>query len=319
MRQSVLVGPRQSRVEEVPVPTVGREDVLVRVKACGVCASELHSWMDPDGSYPTVLGHEVAGEVVATGDEVTDIRVGMPVTGLFHRGYGEYVAAHRNSVLPIPSGLDYSLALGEPLGCIISGARRTRVEPGDTVALVGLGFMGLLMLQAVRLKGPKRIIAIDVRTEALKAALDLGADEALLPEEVGDSLKLIRWDQLGRNHGVDVAIEASGTQPGLTLAGQMVREHGVLSIVGYHQGGDRQVDMELWNWKALDVTNAHERRFAYLMDCMRRGLDLVSTGKIDMAPLVTHRFSLYHVDDAFAALLAKPAGFRKAIVVPDAR
>jgi threonine dehydrogenase-like Zn-dependent dehydrogenase len=113
---------------------------------------------------------------------------------------------------------------------------------------------------------------------------------------------------------VDVAIEASGTQAGLTLAGQMAREHGVLAILGYHQGGPRQVDMELWNWKALEVLNAHERRAGYQMDCMRRGLTLLAAGKLQTAPLVTHRFGLDQVDDAFRALLTKPAGFVKAVI-----
>jgi len=188
---------------------------------------------------------------------------------------------------------------------------------GDTVALVGLGFMGLLMLQAVRLKGPAKIIGVDTRTEARKKALLIGADEVLAPDQVTTQLKLTEWSQLGRGCGVDVAFETSGTQGGLTLAGQMPHEHGVLSIVGFHQGGPRQVDMELWNWKALQVINAHERRQDYLMDCMRRGLDLIAAGKLDMASLVTHRFGLDQVDDAFRALLAKPTGFIKATMVID--
>jgi threonine dehydrogenase-like Zn-dependent dehydrogenase len=95
----------------------------------------------------------------------------------------------------------------------------------------------------------------------------------------------------------------------------MVREHGVLSIVGYHQGGRRQVDMELWLWKALEVLSAHERRADYQMDCMRRGLALVAAGKLDMAPLVTHRYELDGVDRAFEALVARPKGFVKGVIV----
>jgi threonine dehydrogenase-like Zn-dependent dehydrogenase len=173
------------------------------------------------------------------------------------------------------------------------------------------------MLQAVRLRGPACIIGLDVREEALALARRLGANKVLTPEQVPDSLKLTSWGQLGGDYGVDVAIEASGTQAGLALAGQMVHEHGVLSILGYHQGGPRQVDVELWNWKALEVLNAHERRADYQMDCMRRGLALLAAGRIEMASLVTHRFGLGQVDEAFQALSTKPSGFVKAVITID--
>jgi threonine dehydrogenase-like Zn-dependent dehydrogenase len=311
------MAPRQSRIQERPMPQVGEADVLVKVKASGVCTSELRGWSGDNGSYPREIGHEVAGEVVAVGERVSKFRPGMAVTGLFHSGFAEFAVARQELVTPVPKGMDLTEALGEPLACILSGARRTLVEMGDTVALVGLGFMGLLMLQAVRLKGPARIIGVDTRPEAREKALLMGADEVLAPDQVAPQLKLTEWSQLGSGCGVDVAIETSGTQGGLTLAGQMPHEHGVLSIVGFHQGGPRQVDMELWNWKALQVINAHERRQDYLMDCMRRGLDLIAAGKLDMASLITHRFGLDQVDDAFRALSAKPTGFIKATMVFD--
>jgi threonine dehydrogenase-like Zn-dependent dehydrogenase len=148
-------------------------------------------------------------------------------------------------------------------------------------------------------------------------ACRLGADVACAPEEVDAKWKLTEWNQLGKGYGVDVAIEASGTQAGLTLAGQMVHEHGMLSLVGYHQGGPRLVDMELWNWKAVDILNAHERRTPYLVECIARGLALVKAGRLDIGMLVTHRFPLECVDEAFAALQTKPDGFVKAVIVPE--
>jgi threonine dehydrogenase-like Zn-dependent dehydrogenase len=125
-------------------------------------------------------------------------------------------------------------------------------------------------------KGCAKLIAIDLRKEARDIALALGGDQAMHPDEVPDSLKLTEWDDQGKGFGVDVAIEASGSQAGLTLAGEMVDTHGVLSILGYHQNGPRSVNMQLWNWKALTVINAHERRVDYQMDCMRRGLELLA-------------------------------------------
>jgi threonine dehydrogenase-like Zn-dependent dehydrogenase len=315
MKQSILTEPQHSVVEERHIPMVGPNDVLVRVRACGVCASELHGWKGDSGPYPREYGHEVAGEVVEIGSQVSVFQPGMPVTGLFPRGYAEFACAPQQYVTAVPDGVALDLALGEPLACVLSGARRTNLELGDSIAVIGLGFMGLLMLQAARLRGPARIIAIDPRPEALEAARMFGADETYSPGDVPEPLKLTEWGHMGKNRGVNVAYECSGTQPGLTLASQMVRDHGVLSLVGWHQGGLREVDVELWNWKAFDVINAHERRLDYLMDCMRRGLALLGAGKLDMASLVSHRFGLAEVDHAFQALVDKPEGFHKAVMV----
>ncbi len=314
MRQAILVAPQQTRLEARPLPSLGPRDVRVRVRACGVCASELHAWQGDSGSYPRELGHEVAGEVMEVGAAVTAVTAGARVTGLFHHGFAEFAVASEEHVTALPDTVSYEAGIGEPIACIISAAERTRVALGDTVAVVGLGFMGLLMLQAIRLKGPARIIAIDLREDVRAAARQLGADVVLHPDEVGDDLRVRRGSL--PDYGVDVAVETTGTQPGLTLASQLVREHGMLSILGYHQGGPRSVDMELWNWKALDVLNAHERRIAYKAECMRRGIALIASGQVVVVPLITHRFGLDAVDDAFHALATKPEGFKKALVVP---
>jgi len=176
--------------------------------------------------------------------------------------------------------------------------------------------MGLLMLQAVRLRGPSRIVAIDVRRDALTMAQRLGAHEVFTPDQLPDRLRVLQRTTMEPGWGVDVAIEASGTQPGLTLAAELVREHGQLSILGYHNevGGRREVNMQLWNWKALDVLNAHDRRLDVKMECVRRGLRLMATGQIDVGALISHRFSLDEIDTAFSALETKLPGFCKAVV-----
>jgi threonine dehydrogenase-like Zn-dependent dehydrogenase len=315
MKQSVIVEPQHSRLEDRTVPDPGPDEVLVRVKTCGVCASELHGWQGDQYPYPREYGHEVAGEVVSVGNQVKSFSPGMRVTGLFFKGFAEYSKTPQEFVAPIPERVSYEEALGEPIACVMSGARRTRIDLGDTVVMVGLGFMGMLMLQAARLRGPAQIIAVDPRREVLESALKMGADEVYMPDQVPERLMLTEWGHLGKDRGADVVFESSGTQAGLTLAGQLVRDHGVLSLVGWHQGGLRQVDVEMWNWKAFDVINAHERRMDYLMECMRRGLALVAAGKLNMAALISHRFPLNAVDDAFRALVEKPPGYHKAVVV----
>ncbi|HLJ59675.1 MAG TPA: zinc-binding dehydrogenase [bacterium] len=315
-RQAVLVGPRRFAVEEGTLRRLGPREVRVRVAICGVCASELPQWKAGPGDGRSELGHEVSGEIVEVGSAVTTVAPGTAVTGLLKPGFSEYATASDDRVASIPPGLNVRDALGEPLACIVSAAARTRVELGDTVAIVGLGFMGLLMLQAIRLRGPSRIVAIDVRRDALTMAQRLGAHEVFTPDQLPDRLRVRQRSTMEPGWGVDVAIEASGTQPGLTLAGELVREHGQLSILGYHNegGGRREVDMQLWNWKALDVLNAHDRRVDVKMECVRRGLRLMAAGQIDVGALISHRFSLDEVDAAFSALETKVAGFCKAVV-----
>ena len=326
MKASVLVGPETSEVKEVPIPPVRKNDVLVRVEACGVCFSEFHSWHgEQEGTeYPRRMGHEPSGVIEQVGEGVDSLKVGQrvtvlptrrgPLTQYVNGAYAEYVVAPQERAALMPEVLTFAEALGEPIACLVSGAERTPVHLADRVAIVGCGFMGLAMLQLVALRGPREIIAVDVRQDALENALRLGADRALLPEEVDPRDKAVAWEQLGQ--GVDVAFEVSGTQAGLTLAGEMVRAHGTLSIVGYHTDGMRTVDVGLWNTKAITVVNAHERRNDTLMRCMQAGLDLIATGKLDMASLVTHTYPLGRVDEAFVAMRDKPQGFIKGVVLP---
>ena len=316
MRYSQLIAPRTSEVVEVPTPDPGPGQVLVRVLASGVCASELHHWADGRPGYPHRFGHEPMGTVVAVGPVVTSIREGDRVTGLFKSAYADLCLASESELLPVPDGVAEESALGEPLACLVNAQRRTPVELADRVAVIGLGYMGLGMLQLLKLRGPSRIVAIDVREEARAAAMALGADESYHPSQLPEVYKLTNFGDWQSERGFDVVVEGSGTQPGLTLAGEMVCAHGVLSILGYHQGGPRQVDVGMWNWKAIDVVNAHVRRRADLMESMRIGLELTTKGLIDLGALVTHRYALDEVDRAYSDLLKKPPGFIKAVVRP---
>jgi threonine dehydrogenase-like Zn-dependent dehydrogenase len=318
MRYSQMIAPQRSEVIESETPEPGPGQVLVRVTTCGVCASELHPWIDGAPPYPRRFGHEPVGVIERVGPGVERFGVGDRVTGLFTGAFGDLAIADEAILLPVPDGLPDERAMGEPLACLVNAARRTPIELADRVALIGLGYMGLGMLQLVKLRGPSRVVAIDVREEARRHALDLGADEALHPGEVPDGYLLTSFGDWDGDRGFDVVVEASGTQPGLTLAGKMVRAHGVLSILGYHQGSERSVDMQMWNWKAIDVVNAHVRRRDDLLESMRIGLELEAAGLIDLGALVTHRFGLDEVDDAFAALRDKPEGFIKAVVRPQA-
>lgn len=317
MRASVLIAPETSEVQELPVPELLPDEVLIRVKTCGVCASELHRW-EHGGTqgFPQRMGHEPAGIVEAVGPQVTRFQVGdrvaalAPGTGAF----ADNIAVTEDRVIPVAAGVTFDAALAEPLGCLVSGLERTTIHVADRVAIVGCGFMGLALLQLVKHRGASEIIAVDVREDALAMARQLGADRAYLPDSVEPSLVCRSADQLGQ--GVDVVFETTGTQAALTLAGDMTRAHGVLSIVGWHVGGLREINLGLWNFKATTIINAHERRMDHLVRYMEAGLQMVAAGKIDMDVLVTHAYRLDNVDQAFADMRSKPAGFVKAVIRP---
>jgi threonine dehydrogenase-like Zn-dependent dehydrogenase len=217
--------------------------------------------------------------------------------------------AEAADLVAIPDGVPSDVALGEPLGCVAEAWRRTPVALGDRVAVVGLGFMGLCMLQMLARSALAGLVAVDLRADARAFAADLGADVVLHPDAVDDDPTL--------RDGFDVVVEATGAQAGLDLAATLVRAHGTLSILGYHQG-TRTVDMGSWNVKALDVVNAHVRDRTLLRDGTRRALTMVAAGRLDIAGLITHRFPLSAVDEAFAVLRDRPEGFIKAVVEPDA-
>jgi threonine dehydrogenase-like Zn-dependent dehydrogenase len=195
-----LIGPGEfdvvERVLEPPAPG----QVRVRVLATGVCASELHSVMDPQPCYPLLIGHEPVGIVEAIGAGVDGFAVGSRVTGGFGPAFAETVLADHRQLVPVPEDLALEDSIGEPLGCVIEARRRTHVEVSDRIALVGAGFMGLLMLQILMITGAGPVTVVDPREDARRSALAFGATEALAPAGVTPDL-----------HGTsDVVIEATG-------------------------------------------------------------------------------------------------------------
>ncbi|MCL6442637.1 MAG: alcohol dehydrogenase catalytic domain-containing protein [Alicyclobacillus sp.] len=316
MKAVRLIGPRQSRVVEIAEPRIGRNEVLIKVKACGVCASELHTWQQGP-KEPCILGHEPIGVIEETGDDVVGFAKGDRVTGLFGSAFAEYAKAHYKNLVKVPEALDDLEAIGEPLSCLVSGANRTPVTLGDSAAVVGVGFMGLGFLQLLRLKGVGRLIAVDVREESLHHARRFGADEVYFPHEIPKDYKVTKWADIGK--GLDITVEAGGAPGTLELASEMVKAHGVMSVVGYHQsnGGVRNIQMNLWNWKAITVINAHERRNEVHLNAMKAIHRLIETRRFDMRGMITHIYSLSEVDQAFRDLVNKPGGFIKAVIRID--
>jgi threonine dehydrogenase-like Zn-dependent dehydrogenase len=316
MRAAVITGPQQTDIEQVVLPEPGPEEVRLRLEGSGVCSSNLPAWegrpwfhypMEPGGP-----GHEGWGVVDAVGDGVSGIRVGDRVAALSYRAYAEYDIAQAQAVVPLPRNLAGRPFPGEPLGCAINIYRRSDIEVGQTVAIIGIGFLGAVLTRLASRAGA-RVIAISRRPFALELAQEMGADVVVPMDDHQRIVKTV--EQLTGGQGADRVIEAVGSQWPLDLAGELTRIRGRLIIAGYHQDGPRQVNMQLWNWRGIDVINAHEREPAAYLDGIRGAVEAVSSGVLNPFRLYTHTFPLSELDEAFRLMQERPDGFLKALVL----
>jgi L-iditol 2-dehydrogenase len=315
MRLAVLPEPSRFELVEEPEPEIALDEVLLRVAACGVCTSELDMYRGLAGhaTYPWYPGHEVSGVVERVGEEVETRSVGDRVAAwVTTRGYGELVAVHAEHCFPA-GDVPLEVALGEPLACAVNAVELAEPALGDDVVVIGAGFMGNLVQKLVALRGPRELIVADTRTDALERASALGATRTV--DVTRENLQAV-VHEVTDGRGADVSFEATGVQAGLDALGTVTRMSGTVAIVGYHQGPPRTIDLAHWNWMAFRVANAHFREVATILRGMRIGMRLLTSGRIRLDDLVTHRFRLDAIDEAFHAAIDRPPGFVKATVIP---
>ena len=317
MRAAVLEGPGRASVKEVERPEPGPGQVRVRLEGCGVCASNLTPWEGPEWmEFPTepgALGHEGWGTIDAIGQGVEGLWVGDRVAVLSSRSYGEYDVAGQEAVVKLPEALADQPFPGEPLGCAMNIFRRSDVKAGQTVAIVGIGFLGAILTRLATDAGA-RVIAISRRPFSLDLAVQYGAAETIPMEDHWQIVERVK--ALTGGGLCERVIEAVGKQWPLDLAGEIVAEGGKLIVAGYHQDGPRQVNMQMWNWKGIDVVNAHERDPEVQMRGIREAVDAVASGRLDPTPLYTHSYPLERLGEALDATRDRPDGFLKALVTP---
>jgi len=311
-RAAVISSPREIGVRQFEFREPAAGEVRVRIEGCGVCASNLPLWEGkPWFKYPMepgAPGHEAWGRIDAVGASVTGFVRGDRVAMLSSHAFAEYDFARVSEVVHLPASFDVSPFPGEPLGCAINIFKRAGILPGQTVAIIGIGFLGTLLTQLAANAGA-RVLAISRRPSSLRLAKEFGAAITI---QTDDALQGVREFTGGR--GCDCVIEAVGAQQSLDLASELTCERGRLVIAGYHQDGPRQVNMQLWNWCGLDVINAHERDPAVYVEGMCEAIAAVQSGRIDPQPLYTHTFKLEELRQAFETMESSPAGFIKALI-----
>ncbi len=315
MRAAVVTRAGHAETQPAPKPEPGPGQVRLRLEGCGVCASNLGPWAGPEWmEFPTApgdLGHEGWGVVDALGPGVEGLAPGDRVAALSFRSYAEYDLAEADAVVKLPESLAATPFPGEPLACAMNIFRRSEIQAGQTVAIVGIGFLGAILTRLASQAGA-RVIAISRRPYSLDVARGMGAAETIPMEDHWAIIERVR--ALTGGVFCDRVIEAVGKQWPLDLAAELTREGGRLVIAGYHQDGPRQVNMQMWNWRGFDVINAHERDPRMYVRGLREAVEAVASGRLDPSRLYTHTYPLEELGAALDATRDRPDGFLKALV-----
>jgi len=330
-------------VEEAPVPELGELDVLVRVRASGICGSDLHGFLDASGTSRRdglIMGHEAAGEVSAVGEGVTRVSVGdrvtvdpqvvcgvcepcrngwisicdnKRVTGSSLRGFeqgamAEYLAVDEKQVHVIPDSMDFATAaMIEPLSNAIHVVNRAGILLGDTVVVLGAGTLGLCMVQSARAAGAGRIVVTDTSDFRLEVARRMGADITVNPlrSNLREEIAALTADR-----GADVVIESVGIDATYQDAIHIVRKRGRIMFFGAVQP-TVTVDLMPILHKEITIVGCTGAN-----DETAIAIDLVSRGVIDLSALLTHTFSLDETQAAFDTMADPSSNSIKVQVTP---
>jgi L-iditol 2-dehydrogenase len=341
MMAAVLYGKENLRVEAVEVPRIGRGELLVRVKAALTCGTDVKVFLRGYHARmivpPAVFGHELAGDVVAIGEGVQGFRLGQRVVAansapcqqcyycargnenlcedlLFNNGaYAEYIRIPARIVekntYEIPDHIGYKdAALAEPLACVLRGLEETGVRSGDTVAVIGLGPIGLMFVRLAKVRGA-RVIAIGRRPKQLERAERLGADEMISTAGAADPARAVR--DLTHGRGADIAIEAVGTPATWELAVQLVRRGGTVNFFGGCPSDTRiSLDTSLLHYSEIRCLASLHHTPAHV----RRALEVINAGYITARDFVKGEEPLANLLEVMKYLTSHNGHLKTAII-----
>lgn len=341
MKAAFFASKAKMRLEEVAPPVPGPGEVVIRVLACGVCGSDLHSFQNRWPQPPVTPGHEILGVVLSSSEDESGLRSGEVVTveplvpcGLcgwcrsghynvcphqeflsWHRpgGFAERMAAPARCVLPLPEGpaREYGF-LVEPLSVAVHALRRVPLGGGDTVAVLGAGTIGLLAVAAAQALGAGKVLVVAKHAHQQDLARRLGADHVVSLNE-GRPEEAIR--DLTGGDGADLVVETAGTSQSIDLAIRAARRGGAISLVGLFVMPPRVPLSEIIG-KELRLLGCN----CYGSPGLRRdfsvAISLLASGKVNAGALVTHRLPLAEIQQAFETAADKSTGAIKVVVEP---
>ena len=339
MKVGVYYNNKDVRVEYREIPEIGDREILVRVKACGICGSDVMEWYRIKKA-PRVLGHEMTGDIAKIGKEVKDFKVGDRVFVSHHvpcnscryclrgdhtlcdtlhstnfdpGGFSEYVRIPeinvRTGTFLLPDEISYDEGVFiEPLACVIRGFRIAEIKPNQTIAVIGSGIAGLLQIKLARAWGAKKIIAVDINDYRLRKAKEFGADLTLNASE--DVPRRIMEENDG--YLADVVILSAGVKSAFIQALKCVDRGGTfLLFAPLPPDVDIPVNVfDVWNRQIKIVST-----YAGAPRDIREAIEILKSRKIRVDDMITHRLSLNEIQKGFE-LVAEAQESLKVVIYP---
>jgi 2-desacetyl-2-hydroxyethyl bacteriochlorophyllide A dehydrogenase len=323
MKAAVFYGPRDIRVEEVEKPKVEAGEILIKVRACGICGSDLHTYklgIFPEngvliGNGRMILGHEYSGDVAEIGGGVDGVKVGDRVTAVSMGGFAEYVKAFcflNGNVYHLPPEVSYEEgAMNEPLATSLHAANVASPAEGDTILIAGTGIIGLGIIQVLKARHPNRVIVSDISEKRRAMARQLGADFVIDPTE-GDLYEQVTkivgtvptMYSAARTPAIEIAIDCVGRAHGavgipvLDQLLNIVREGAKVVLVAAYEE-NVSLNPNYIMGKGLRVLGS----VAYGPEELAGALELIRSRKVNCKPLISHQFSLDKAKEAFETQL----------------
>lgn len=344
MKAAVMRSTRKIQIEEYPVPQIGPDEVLIKVMAVGICGSDLHYYSHGRiGKYvvdkPFILGHECSGDIAAIGSNVQRFQVGDRVavepgvtcgrcdackegrynlcpeveflaTPPFDGAFVQYIKIREDFVFSIPDHLSYEeAALVEPFSVGLHAAARTGLQPGSTVAIMGMGPVGLMAVAAAKAYGAATIIVTDLEPLRLEAARQMGASHIINIREQ-DPLEEIK--RITNGKGVDVAWETAGNPKALQSALGSLRRGGKLAIVELPAQDEIPLNVPFIADNEVDIYGIFRYANTY-----PKGINFLSSGIVDANKLITDKFALEQTQEAMERALNQKSECLKIMVYPN--
>ena len=339
MKAAVLEKVNKIGVTDIPVPKPAPDEVVIKVKTCGMCGTDLKLYT---GQYtarvPVVPGHEYSGVIVEVGKNVRNLRPGQRVVSdpnescgkcywcrnhqpcfcndlaaygvLRDGGFAEYCTATEKGVYPIPEGVDDEVAaFAEPVSCVVHAADRINYRPGETVAILGGGPLGQIHLQFALNSGASKVVLADPNQSRRELANRFGAHAVVNPKE-GNVKEAVLAQTGGR--GADVVIESVGRKDTIEQSFGLAKRGGRVVIFGFAPEGEKAAfsPFEVLS-RELTILGAWVNPYSY-----SRALDVLSSGRVDVKPLISHRLELDNILQGYQMMAQKPVGFIKSLVSP---
>ena len=333
MKAAVFYGKNDLRIEEIPIPEISADEVLIRVRACGICGTDLHIFDGDEGAAPTpagtVLGHEFSGEVIKIGELVKTVSVGDTVCvdpnklcgycdycrgGIGHfcenivgigttvnGGFEEYCRVPQSQVYPFPKSISFEkAAMAEPVACCLHGVDMCDISCGGTVLIIGGGMIGLIMLQLAKLRGASVVALSEPIKEKRVLAERLGADIVIDPfnEDLADKLKEHNVKRVG------TVIESAGRLSAIEQAIQVAGNKSTVMMFGLTKPDETITvkPFEIFK-KEITLKSSYINPYTY-----RRALDMIVSGKLDVSSMIYRTAELEELPGILADKKARSAG-----------